>query len=313
MRSFLGLVGFTLLAALNVVGVAHAQTTAQKFEDAVELFSADDCAKALPLFREVFAESNSPNARLYIARCLQKNGDLPGAYNEMKATVAEATQRAVDEPKYAETRDAAAAELAVLEPSIATVVIALADAPDDASAEANGLAIPIGKPTAVAPGTVAIVVTAAGWVTVNRTVEIEAGQTKTVALTLQPAPAGEPVGAEPDAGEGGFNGLIVAGIAVYGLGAASLVVFAITGVMAESEFDDLVALCNDTTCPPSEADRVAHGRTLTTSANVSAVIGALALGAGTVLTVLGALSEGDDTTAIVPLLGPGYVGLSGSF
>jgi hypothetical protein len=313
-----------VLASLGISSIAMGQSTAERFAEAVDLFVAGKCDKALPMFRKVHADSESPNARLYIARCLQKVGDNAAAYNEMKATIADATARAAKEPKYAKTRDAAAAELAQLEPLVALLVVAIADAPPDASAEANGEPIPIGEPVAVLPGTVSLVVLAPGKADTKREFDVEAGQTKTVALSLGEEDVEDPLDdpdAEADTGPDGpgLGAVRIAGMAIAGLGVVGVVVFAVTASSAKSEFDELVDLCMDTNCPDSEAERVADGRKLTTMANVSLAVGSVALLVGTAMIIFGGPGDEDESPdetgdlELTPLIGPGYIGLGGAF
>src|SRR6185295_6729818 len=61
------------------------QTAAQKaqFKNAQRLFTKGDHAAALLEFKKIFEETGSPNARLYVARCLKELGRLPEAYDEL--------------------------------------------------------------------------------------------------------------------------------------------------------------------------------------------------------------------------------------
>src|SRR5689334_2876510 len=107
-----------LSLCLTVPSMAAAQTAAvaadtrEQFAAAQKLFEAKDFTGALPKFKELVDATGSPNARLYVARCLRELGRTAEAYDEMATTVRDATQRAEAETKYAPTRDAAAAEMA---------------------------------------------------------------------------------------------------------------------------------------------------------------------------------------------------------
>ncbi len=125
------------------------------FASARALYNAGQYAEALPLFRDVYARSSSPNARLYVARCLRKLVRNPEAYDEMAATLREATTRAESESKYAQTRDSAAAELALLEPLVGKLVIAVADPPPGMKVELDGRPLDAARwsaPITVDPG-----------------------------------------------------------------------------------------------------------------------------------------------------------------
>ena len=117
----------TSVASTPAAAQGQTAPAVDDFASARALFNAGKVAEALPLFRDVYARSSSPNARLYVARCLRKLGRNPEAYDEMEATLREATKRAETEPKYAQTRDSAAAELALLEPLVGKLIIAVAD------------------------------------------------------------------------------------------------------------------------------------------------------------------------------------------
>jgi tetratricopeptide (TPR) repeat protein len=85
--------------------IAPAPTTAeQRFAEAQLLFDGQKFAEALPLFEALVGETDSPNARLYVARCLRELGRLTQAYDAMRATVALATEKAKTDDRYVETR-----------------------------------------------------------------------------------------------------------------------------------------------------------------------------------------------------------------
>ncbi len=310
MRALFSSLLVTLLTLLASTVVA--QDAEKRFSDAVDLFIAKQCDQALPIFREVHAETKSPNARLYIARCLDQSGDVVGAYEQMRATVVDASALAEDQPKYAETRDAAASELSVFELKVGMVVVAVADPPSDTVARIGKRELALGQPTAVAPGDLVVIVSAPGFEPVQRSASVKAGATTTIALTLTDKPSDEE--AVPD-DTGGFGAVRGAGIAVAGLGAVGVVVFAILGAQAKSEFDELNAKCAGTTCPDEDAERISDGRTLTTVANVSLVIGAVALLAGTTMIIFGGPGEDDPTNDddVAIRIGPGHIEVSGRF
>lgn len=314
----------TIVLALTTVAGPAAADSAATFSEAVKLFTDKDYGAALPLFREVHGESKSPNARIYIARCLLQLGKLPEAYDEMKGTVADATAAAEKDDKYVPTRDSAAAELALLEPRIGKLIIAIAEPPDGVAASVNGAALEAGRlgaPLAVVPGTVTVKVEAPGKETTERTIDVPAGQMRTLALTLHDVadetPPAQPVDEPADEGGSG-GGLRIAGFVVAGVGLAGIGVFAITAAMAQSGFDGLQSDCGGARCPDSEQSRVDEGRTLQTVANVSLGVGGALLIGGVAMIVFGGPEDVDDSESaltLTPLLGPKVAGLgmAGSF
>ncbi len=176
-----------LFAALAFApATATADDAAVTFEAGKKLYEAKSYAKALPLFQDAYATSKSPNAHFFVARSLRELGRTPEAYDEMAATVREATALANSDPKYVPTRDSAAAELALLEAKVGRVVVAVPEEP--------GLEVLVnGKPVdpkklsgvvAVTPGKVSVEARATGKATVQREDTVGAGQLKTISIAF---------------------------------------------------------------------------------------------------------------------------------
>lgn len=314
-------IGWLLLmvAMLLVSGTVSAQMSPQEqFVKGQTLFDDGSFAEALPFFEDAFERTQSPNASLYVARCLQKLERLAEAYTVMQATVSLATKKANEDDKYASTRDAAAQELVLLKPRVGLVVVAFTEGYPDAVATLNDrelTADELGVAVAVMPGMVTIVGSAAGRETVSKTVEVGGGEMKTVALALKEA--------APDNQQSGDDGpgfaitpIRAAGFAIAGLGVAGMVVFAITGSMASSKFSQIEDECGGVRCTdPGYADEIDKGKTLSTAANVSVAVGGAALVAGVLMILLGGPDDADTATEsavrVVPV--PGGVGLGVSF
>jgi hypothetical protein len=307
-------------AVLLTAGLASAQMSPQEqFAKGQELFEKENFEEALPFFRNAFDRTKSPNASLYVARTLEKLGRLDEAYREMQATVTLATDLAKKEDKYADTRDAAAGELAQLKPRVALLVIAFTEELPDATVTVNDRELvpaELGVPFPVMPGAVAIVGRAPGRETVTKNEELAGGETKTIALALPESGAKDP--SEDDDGEGfELTPLRIAGMGVAGLGVVGMVVFAVTGSMASSKFSEVEEGCGGVRCTDlAFADVIDEGKTLSTVANVSVAIGGAALIAGTLMIILGgpvdesdAVEEGDVT--LWP--SPGGIGVAVSF
>lgn len=281
----------------------------QLFTSALAHYDAGEYEAALEGFRQAYARSESPNARLYVARSLRKLGRLVEAYDEMHATMRSATERAETEAKYEQTRDAAAAELAILEPKIARLVIAVSASAEAAEVEIDERSIEvhrIGTPITVEPGSHEVRVRLSGGEELSGSLDLEAGETKT--LTLSPAGQAtertddQPPVSQPDEGEGSVGGVRIAGFVVAGLGVAAMVVFGVTGSLAAGEFGTLEDECGDLRCAdPSYADVVDRGKTLETVANVSLVAGIVAIVGGTAMIIFGGSGEPGEETARLEL------------
>jgi hypothetical protein len=291
---------------------AERQAAGKKFREAQKLYDKQQYAAALELARAALEVSGSPNARLYVARSLRELGRLTEAYEEMSITLRESGEMAQSEAKYEPTRDAAAAELALLQRKVGRVTIALADPPPGVDVELNGERVDrerLGQPIAVTPGEVVVVVRAEGTTTITKQLEISAGETRTLALaftakgvestTAEPEPVtDEPAASVQPTQSGG--GLRTVGFISAGIGVAGLAAFGIAGAMAKSEFDELESACNGERCSDDKyADNTDRGRRLQTIANVGLIVGAVGLLAGGTMILLGGPKQKEGAGLVV--------------
>lgn len=288
---------------------AFAQADAKaEFDDGQKLFDAGRQADALPHFRKAFASSKSPNARLMVARCLIALGKTAEAYEEMATTTREATARAESDPKYARTRDSAAAEMAVLERRIGKLVVALAEPGAGATVTLDGAPLTaerLGVPVAVQPGTMIVEATHGADKPVRREVTIAAGETKTVAIAFTTSAAAPPpvtttmpVAPPVDSKTSG-GGVRVVGFFVAGLGAAGMGAFAGAGLAAKSKFTTVQTECGGVRCTdPKYGPIIDSGKTLTTVANVGLGVGIAGLVGGALMIALGGPSKAPVPTSV---------------
>ena len=290
------------LVMSTLLSHARAQTAEERFVRGQKAYEAGKYEEALEQFRSAHEGSNSPNARLYIARSLEKLGKRAEAYEEMRLTVRESTERAAKEPKYGETRDAAAAELALLEPKVGKLVIALADESLKPEVKVNGQPFEsIGEPTAVEPGEVVIEATAEGMKPLERRLEVPPGDTRTVTLKFEMAVSSsvpEPDPEPGDEGGGDFGVIRAAGIAVTALGVGGIIAFAVTGSMARSKFSQLEDECTTPPCVGTQYEEIIdEGKKLQTVANVMVGIGAGLVAAGVLMIIFGGPDNDEDTVS----------------
>jgi hypothetical protein len=291
---------------------AERQAATKTFREAQKQYEQKQYAAALELARTAFEVTGSPNARLYVARSLRELGRHAEAYEEMSATLRESTEMAQSEAKYEPTRDAAAAELALLQRRVGRVIIALADPPPGARVELNGEVVGgerLGQAIAVMPGEIVIVAKAEAAVPIERKLEISAGETRTIALafTSQSAGQGEPgpapVPADPvPRGEPSSSGgtLRTVGFITAGVGIAGIAAFGIAGSLAKSEFDRLETDCDGERCTDAKyADNVDRGKRMQTVANVGLIVGAVGLLAGGTMIVFGGPKQKEGAGLVV--------------
>jgi hypothetical protein len=274
---------------------AQAPDAAARFAEAQALFDKGSFEEALAKFRPLADETKSPNVLLYVARSLRELGRTTEAYDAMQLAVRVSTERAVAEEKYAPTRDAASAELAILALKVSHVVVAIADAPDGATVKLDGTALTpaqVGSSITVAPGDHTVELEVPGADTVRRAVSVAAGESKTIALAAGQAKQKEAPPPPPPKEEGSSGSLRTVGFIVGGVGAASLVVGVVTGLMANGEFSTLEDECGSSRCTdPSAADTIDSGKSLETVANVTLIGGAVLVAAAIPLVIFGGPSE----------------------
>jgi hypothetical protein len=304
--------GFALALGL-AVATAHAlQPPAShaddQFANAKDRYDKGDYAGALALFRVAFGETSSPNARLYIARSLRELGKTVEAYQEMKATVQDAKARADAEARYAKTRDAAAAELGLLELRVARLLVAVDPATPNAAVTLNDAPLPVARLGAffpVEPGKLRVVATADGRGQVAQEVELAGGQEAAVVLTFPPA-AGHARGPARvvTRSDGAVRTL---GFVHLGVGAAGLVTLMVAGLLASDKESELDETCGERRCTdPAAAEIIDDGKTLQTIANVGLGVGIVGVLAGTAMVIFGGPSDEDeDAPAVVIEPGPG--------
>ncbi len=287
---------------------AGAPSAKQLYASAQKLFDKGRYAEALVAFRQAHNASSSPNARLMIGHCLVALGKKAEAYEEMAATMREAAQLAEGDPKYAPTRDAAATQVAQLEPKVGKVIVEIQDRAGVTVTLNGERLVPekLGLPVAVDPGTTAVGAAHIDGRTVSRELSVKAGATERVTLTFSEARSAggggaratpAPLPPKPSEDQGGEDkkpggGVRTAGFVVAGLGVAGMAVFGVTGMMARSRFATLETECGGRRCAdPKYADVVDSGMFLTTTANIGLIAGAAGLVGGGLMILLGGPSD----------------------
>ena len=292
---------------------ASAQTSADaaaqlRFQHARELFTANRFEEALVEFRATVALVPSPNTRLYIARCLHNLGRNAEALLEYRHAAAEAADRAVNEPRYAATRDVARTEAAAIESSVGQLTIRIEHAPSDLVVLVDGAPVSaalVGIAAPFDPRTYRISARANGFIAREQTVTVQAGRNSDVSIALErdpnarvavvtPSTSSAPPSAAPPAvqmvtvREGGAVRLAGIGVGALGvvIGVAGTAAF---GVMAQSRFDELQRMCAGG-CPDMES-RIAEGITDRTLANVSLGVGIGLAAVGVVMIAAGGSHE----------------------
>jgi hypothetical protein len=316
-------------------GIAHAQPKGGKtasapaadgsakkatalFGKGLDLYNAKKHALALEQFKLSYAAVPSPNSHLYIARCMARLGDTHSAYNEYDKVVDEATERGKTEDKYLPTRDTAREERTELAAKVALVTVNVVHPGPTTVVHIGDAEVAReqwDKPFAVPPGTVEAKISAGDRVIASQSATINAGQSQTLVLDAAAAPV-VAAGTDPDqpTTKSSKSALRPAGIIIGSVGVAGFVMFAVAGSMSKSTYSTLEKDCGAGPCPSTRADDISAGKTQQTLANVGLVVGAVGVAAGATLLVL---SLGKSKSAPAPttglMIGPGYVGVNGTF
>ena len=319
---------FVFAALILSAPVARAQSemsfAEQRYRRGVELFVAGNYTQALSEFENSLQLFESPNARLFVARCLQRLNRPVQALAEFERTLRDADERARNDARYVATRDAARDELRIAEQRVGRLTIVVRDPPSELRVTVEGVPIlpaALGLPLPVAPGPVAVTVTAPAHVAVERQVFVEAGHREQMTVTLLPidvlprasaSPAPVPhVTVDAHHGTGRSSAMLGVGITGITIGVLGLAGFGVTYGFAVDEFHRLEMACPEPMgCADSPDEAVARGRALEIGAYTSLAIGiaSTALGVGFLI----ASPRGTHTTTRV-VLGPGRIGVTCEF
>jgi hypothetical protein len=315
----------TLAPSALAIGVAPGAATAvqreqaqAKFVRGKDLFGKKKYEEALVEFRASIDIVASPNARLYVARTLRALGRDVEAYVELGRTEVEAKELAPQDPRYAKTGEAAAAERKELEPKLGFVTFTIENASDATVVEVNGEEVKRagwGEPVPVMPGPTTMVVKSPGKEPIKKELTLAAGQK--VSETLDAGATGgttvveKPVDKGPPPAKPSSDGpdLRTWAWVAGGIGVAGLATFGVFGALSSSKYSSLKDECGGP-CPESKRDEVESGRTQQTIANVGLVVGVIGVATGVTLFVLGSKSKPASSEVVV---GPSWLGLRGSF
>jgi hypothetical protein len=312
------------------------QQAQAKFIEGREALEGNQLDAALAGFRASYDVVASPNAHLMIGHTLAAMGKHMEAWEELKATRAEAEQAVAVDEKYRSTIDGANAKMDEIRPNLGFVTVRVDGmAPPGSSLTVNGKTIPEsewGGEVVVAPGAVNVVLTTPSG-SEPREVQVAPGGNAEVAVPvpsgdMTPPPEGEGSGFEAEAdGEGLFadtSGIRIASYVSAGVGVVGMVAFAVLGSMTKSRFSDLEDQCAANNCPASAQGDIDSGQDLQVGANVSLVVGIVGLAAGAGLFTWSVLdnddggsesSDEDFASTVRPelVVGPGSVSLRGTF
>lgn len=290
---------------------AELQRAKELGTEGLKLFDAGEHAQALAKLDEADALAKAPPLGLYAARCLEKLGRLADAkrrYEDVLKIPLPPNSPAV----WAEAKLDAQRELAALTPRVPVVSLELSGlAGREPTLSIDGVARASGdRRFELNLGQHEISV-AVGAQQQTQTVELSEGARETVKFALESSPPTQ--GAQPPpraAAPSGPSGLAIAGWVTFSAGVAGLAVWGGAGAAAMVRSSD--AGCDDASCPPGSVDEL---QALRTTSTAGFYVGAPLTAGGVVLLIVDAVTRPGSgaQSAVRPLLGPTFIGLSGSF
>ncbi|MFO0759242.1 MAG: hypothetical protein U0359_22310 [Byssovorax sp.] len=295
---------------------ATARALANEGQDALE---RADFATAADRFGRADALLHAPPLLLGLARAQVGLGKLVSAQETYQRVLREELPR---NPPRAFVRALADAklELDALRPRIARVTITIEGAADVAVTldgdPVPSAAISVQRP--MDPGR-HVVRAVAGRAVAEVIIEAAEGGTYQAPLVLKtpaadlPAPPLRPASASPPARAAARGSpRKTAGYVTLGLGSAGLALGVGTGIAAMVQRGSIADQCVNGICPKSAQDAVDSYHLFGTISTASVVIGGAAAAAGVILIVT-APSPPPREATIAPLVGPGFLGVKGSF
>jgi hypothetical protein len=321
--------GLLLLAAAPTASAQSSEAdtaTARKLgEQGFVAFDAKDYAKAAELFARAEQLHHAPTLLVGLARAQAALGRFVEAQ--------ESYQRVLREKLPADANDAykqavtdADTELTRVEKQIAWVTIRVAG-PAGAQVLVDGVALPpaaVGVSRAFNPGQHTAVARASGVADAEQRFSAEPGSQQTLELKLGPGTGTSSAGAEPSTDAAGADknqtgaAMRTAGFVSIGVGAAGLVVGAITGILAVTDHSELVDSCPNERCPEPERSTLDRYNIVNPISTAGLVAGGVLAATGLVLVLVAPSGEPDSpapaaapgTASLLLGVGPGSAALT---
>jgi tetratricopeptide (TPR) repeat protein len=162
------------------------------YQQGRERFAAGDFEQARVAFQSSLDTVDSPNTRMYLGRTLHRLGRTADAWAMLDRAARDAAARAVTEPRYAPTREAARAEADELAPLLAWLTLDVPDVPEGLSVWVNGVVLQrggFGVTMPMLPGEVIVEARAPGYRDVRMTFALAAGERAFRTLVFEALPA----------------------------------------------------------------------------------------------------------------------------
>jgi hypothetical protein len=312
-----------LCLALATAPAAAQRRSASDIETARELYNAGrslkeqgDLRGALEKLKAAHALGRTPITGLELAQTYAALGQ-PVEARETCLGVARLPVTAEETSRSADARAQAAKLAEDVKPKIGTLRVKLEGLPPGTqpTLTIDGVAVPaeaIDQPRQANPGAHTIVARVRGGPEARATAELREGESRDVSLTVVVPAEPEPFersGPTTQPRERRMSPLVVPGFVALGVGVG---VGSVTGILALSTKSDLTARCPDGRCGPEDHATLDRGRAMGTVSTIAFVVGA-AGGAIAVWGLTHPVTVTTRTSTVTPYVGPGSVGVHGTF
>jgi tetratricopeptide (TPR) repeat protein len=271
----------------------------EQFAQALALQTGGDWAGALALLKEVAAVKPTPQVRFNIALCEERLGLLVAALGDYELAGSDAQAQKADQ-----VRQEVDARLESLKARVPRVVVKRGEGADSATISLDGVALGdsvLNSPLPVDPGPHVVEGAGAGFLPFKQAFRVAEQQTATIEVKLQLAPVKpEPPVVPPPPPPP--QTMRTAGFIVGGAGVASLIASGAMFYLRQTTISDLDKQCgaDRSSCPDSAQSTIDRGKLYTTLGNVTLAVGALGLGVGATLVVVGSRSSPRASLSIAP-------------
>jgi len=271
----------------------------EQFAQALALQTGGDWAGALALLKEVAAVKPTPQVRFNIALCEERLGLLVAALGDYELAGSDAQAQKADQ-----VRQEVDARLESLKTRVPRVVVKRGEGADSATISLDG--VPLGdsvlnSPLPVDPGPHVVEGASAGFLPFKQAFRVAEQQTATIEVKLELEPVKRQSAVPPPAAPPSQT-MRTVGFVVGGAGIASLIASGTMFYLRHTTISDLDKQCGPdrSSCPDSAQSAIDRGELYTTLGNVTLAVGALGLGVGATLVVIGGRSNTRATVGIAP-------------
>lgn len=325
----------TCLAVASAAPSANAQADADRAtaralgQDGEGALASKDYRRAEDDFRRADSLVHAPTLMLGLARALAAQGKLVAAQEAYQRILRDGVAPGAP-AVFAKALKDAKKEVQDVEPRLGGMTISVRAT---GGGDVTGVAVvldadpvssaSLGVRRPVDPGGHVVRASAAGYKSVEQQVTVPEGGSIDVSLSLEkdaapPAPPVDasatpvlaPVSSQPTRGASPLPWV------AFGLGAAGLGVGVVAGVLALGKHSDLASSCPGGTCGPAQQSELDSYHSLGLISTVGFIVAGVGAAGGVTLLLVQPRADSAPATSglhVVPVLGPGSVGASGTF